>query len=349
MDFFSDSKLNSIYLVASKSSCGSSQGSGAENILLIQKTLHLSVDPKQIKIVRILIYIPKNFPNVAPKFFLERAENHSIVEVQNDINKSTYEFSLKSISEWKGIGDFNRILSDITSSFNRIYPLYKLEIHKRKGLFYPENSFVPPNALKISLDGAEQQNNIVNPNIQPIGPIMPIDIKSQEEKTSFTDEAIKKIQVEHTLLGIKEKFLKVYYENKKNKAVVDEIKININQKIKEISDKIVEGKKIINAFQMLQRELSNEIANIKDGIIHNTRIHLSFETFRDFIVIPLKEEHLMKLISIESTLEDFIFSLKKSFEKNVLSFDETMRYIRKISKEIFVISFLKKKLIEEYK
>jgi len=381
MDYFSDSKSHNIYLISKNFGFNSAV---KENIFLIQKTIQLPIEPKQVKIVRILIYIPTNFPNAAPKFFLDKAENYAVVEVQKNIDKSTYEITLKSISEWKSIDDFNRILGDIITSFNKFYPFYKLELDKRKGIVYPQHSFVPSNALKISLNGVEQinainQNNNFNEQNAPMGQIatninsqnniyninnpnmnsnfidkrnfnQPANAnfhKSLEDKVTFSDEEIKKILMELTILDIKEKFLQNYYENKKIKVNLDEMKSNKILKINEIGDKIVEGKKILNAFDKLHKDLYDEIANIKDNIIAFSRVHLSFENFRNFIEIPAKEECILKLISMESTLEDFIFSLKKSFEKNNLTSDETMKNIRKISKEIFAINFLKKKLIQE--
>lgn len=371
MDYFSESKLHNIYLVSKSFS-----SSVKENIFLIQKTIYISV-VGETKIVRILIYIPTNFPKDSPKFYLERAKEHSIVNMQKDINKLTYEITLKSISEWKGIGDFNRILDDIINSFSRFYPLYKLESHKRKGIVYPENSYVPTNALKISLNDEQQMNhnklrdsrnsnanmlkgqiasmndNNINYNVgfnQDKNSNVNITsnfYKPQENKQEFTDEEIKRMLAEHTILAIKDKFLQNYYENKKIKISLDEIKNNLKLKTNEIGDKLIEGKKILYSFDKLLKELNNEIANIKDNIIVNSRLHLSFDNYRNFIEISDKEEHILKFISMESTLDDVIYILRKAFEKDSLTFDETMKYIRKISKEIFLINFLKKKLIEK--
>ena len=373
MDYFSEPKLNTIYLV-SKSLSGNTV---KDNIFLIQKTIELKPEKKDkltpVKIVRILIYIPKDFPNAVPKFYLERAENHSIVEVQKDVNHYTYEITVKSISEWKTIDDLNKILNDIINSFLKIYPLYKLEIHKRKNINYPENSFIPNNATKVFLNDSANINNNNNKNINL--PIKNIEIpqnvnnnnmlnlnmnnnfnqinylnnlyKPQEEKVNFTDEEIKKILVDQTSLNVKDKLSKHYYENKNSKMNIDNMKNYLTYKTNEIGEKLIEGNKIMTAFEKLLKELNNEKAKIKDDIIKNAKLKLSFDNFREFVEIPQKEEQILKFTSMESTLDDLVFSLKKAFEKNALTFDETMKYTRKISKEIFVINFLKKKLIEE--
>lgn len=385
MDYFSDTKSNTIYLV---SKCFNNNSSLYENIFLVQKTIELK-SQNLTKIARILIYIPINFPNQSPLFYLEKADTFSIPDIQNDINKSTYEIKVKSIINWRNMIDFEKIIKDIISSFSKIYPLYKLEIHKRKGIMYPENSYVPRNAIKIFINSSQQigNNNIIknpneiddqtfqnmNENLQnPNKPLKAyINVNnsnnnqtsssmeyiynniinkfnnSQEVKSNFTDEEIKKILVDHTMIIIKEKFLKSISENEKISLNLNNIKSNYSQNIRKIGDKIEEGKKIIKTFESLNKEILSEIANLKDDIIKNSRLVIGFENYKEFVHIPPKEEHMMKLISMESTLEDFVYSFKKAFEKNVLSYDETMKNIRKISKELFIINFLKKKLNDE--
>ncbi len=348
MDYFSEPKSNNIYLVKENIR---NNYNNSNNIFLIEKTLDLKEIPA---IIKILIFINSNFPDSPPSIYLERAEMYSIIDIQKDVDKSTFEITLNSIKQWRDISDIQKILSDIISSFNKIYPLYKLEIHKRKGVQYPLNSFVPNDAIKVSLNS--NSDNYSNLNYYRNQPQIRFEEiifindgfnKQEEDKITFEDEEIKKILIDHTLISLKSNFIRNNNEIENTRISMENMKKYLNNDIIEISNKIIEGKKMMNSFGQLYKEIKSDIITIKDHIIINSRKKISLENYRDFIDIPNKQEYMLKLMCMESTLDDFIFSIKKGFEKNILSFDESMKHIRKFSKEIYVINYLRNKLNDE--
>jgi hypothetical protein len=149
--------------------------------------------------------------------------------------------------------------------------------------------------------------------------------------------------LDQTISNIKDKFIGDYFQNKKTRIEIDNIKFSLNNKINEFGDKINEGQRILETFANLLKDIHSENSKIKNYIIENMNTNISFDTFRNFIKIPEKEEHLLKLLSMEVTLEDMISCVKKFYERNILKYEESSKFIRKISKEIFIINFLKEK------
>ena len=375
MDYFCDSKTNNIYFVANNKLYGYNKNEG---ILVIQKILEIlpnKLEKNQlVKIIRILIYLPTKFPSLPPKFYLERAEDFSLVDLNTDVNKNTYEIVLKTIADWKSVDDYLKIMKEIKNSFTKIYPIYKLEIHKRKNIIYPENSYLPKNAVKISLDSNDQNINKDIPNnfeinIQPnnfninipnntnnniqnnfnniIQNKNIINLPNFENKENFTDEEVKKILIDHTISNIKEKFLSTYYENKNIRIKIDNLKLLLNNNLSELGDKISEGNKIISTFDKILKDINIEKANIKDDIIKSSSINVSFENYKEFVKIPNKDEVILKLLAMEACSEEFLSYVKRFYEKNIIELKDSMRYIRQLSKEIFFINFVKKKMMDQ--
>lgn len=396
-DYFSSPKLHNIYLVSK-----SFEGNSKDLIFLIQKTIELVSEKKDnknlLKIAKILIYIPKKFPNVPPKFYLEKADFYSIINIQSDINKQTYEILVNSIKDWKSPGQFNNILNDIVKSFSKIYPLYKLEIHQRNNVKYPENSYIPQDAKKVILNDSdiniskqhknainvanqaqaanqqsankininnndkekekEKNNNIFkqlnfnyNPSIDRtnannmINTYINFAYKQNENIQNFSEEEIKRILVDQTLINVKDSFLSNHVQNKSIKFQIENSKVSTNNKINELSEKIKEGDKIASVFEKLLKEIAVEKGKIKD-VIKSSNMQVNFENFRDFIDISDKEERILKFNSMEACIEDMILIIKKAYEKNILKYEEALRYTRLLSKEIFIMNFLKKRLIQ---
>ena len=69
----------------------------------------------------------------------------------------------------------------------------------------------------------------------------------------------------------------------------------------------------------------------------------SLDNLKNFIKIS--HQALLKTIAAEAVLEDFLLVIKKAFEKHIIDFKETLRIIRKYSREMFHIKAYREKLI----
>ena len=93
---FADEKYNKIYLIKKKFQ-GDLQ---EEDIFLIEKIIEMigmHNGSKFLKVSKILIYLTKDFPKDQPLIYLEKAHKHTIVPMQKDINKQTYQINVNSL------------------------------------------------------------------------------------------------------------------------------------------------------------------------------------------------------------------------------------------------------------
>ena len=179
-----------------------------------------------------------------------------------------------------------------------------------------------------------------NNNINSIN----FDIKEDFKDDTFMNYI--KMQVKDVLkekyLIFKEKFkfdknyntLK-YYENSM-KLNLDKDNTNINENpLKKELDKLQEIKNVLNS---IEEELKKENQNIKNSNKNKSIFEKCDE------LIKIKDKKDFELIIMRKTLEDYLIYLKKGYEKKAVSFEDMINQTRMISREIFNIDYVRKKL-----
>ncbi len=86
-------------------------------------------------------------------------------------------------------------------------------------------------------------------------------------------------------------------------------------------------------------ELNKEIKSNNNFINEFKDIYLNKINCYDFVNIKNPEEKFIQIISIEATIEDMYIILKIGFERGVINFKDTMKFIRALSNEAFKIKF----------
>lgn len=371
---FADEKYDKIFLIEKKFPSDKQE----EQIFLIEKLIEMKGEQngsKYLKVSKILIYLIKDFPNEPPKIFLEKAHKHTIVPMQKNVSKLTYEIKVQALRTWKNEMNWGKIIQEIKDSFVEIYPLCLEEISKRPYLTYPEESQLPIIAQKVFLgEIKKEQNQLIDySNIQ--GNLNPNsannfsnpsnenrrfsnDLNNNQEKydicnriglinkhkNDFTENEIKKILLENTIKTLRPKITEEVNDFYKTRNNLENTQNSLNTNITNLKNKIEQGRKILIAFENEIKSLDNSKLELKKEIIKDSNVKMNFENYENFVEISEKEKKILKLISLEITLEDFVNCIKLNYSYGKMPYENCSRLMREISKEIFKINYYKEKL-----
>ena len=158
-----------------------------------------------------------------------------------------------------------------------------------------------------------------------------------------------------------------HYDGEIKKKLIEELKKQLEPKLKE---EIISIKKQEDVFSNYKKEflaLSNSLLNTSDKkneaieLLNNYIIsinddinflnnhiqklkdsNLNENNYQEFIEYDNKE--LIKACCIEATLEDISSIIKKAFDRGIFSYEESLKYIREITKEIIKVRYYKERL-----
>lgn len=88
--------------------------------------------------------------------------------------------------------------------------------------------------------------------------------------------------------------------------------------------------------------INREVGEINLNIIASKENVMCQENYQSFITV--QNLNLIKICSIEASIEDVLLVLKKGFEKGALGFEESVRIYRDMSKELVKVKFYREKI-----
>lgn len=117
------------------------------------------------------------------------------------------------------------------------------------------------------------------------------------------------------------------------------------EKIKTYLNKNDETK---NTMSILKNELDADLESKRNLIEKLGDKNLNKENCFNFVDVRNPEDNFIQLISMEATIEDMYIIVKRGFEKGAINFNDTMKFIRSLSKEAIKIKFTKDKILKKY-
>ncbi len=117
-----------------------------------------------------------------------------------------------------------------------------------------------------------------------------------------------------------------------------------NEKLKNFLSKKDEH---LNAMNVLNHEISQDIISKKILIEKFSEQYLNQSNCFDFVAIKNPNDNFLQLLSMEATIEDVFIIIKRGFEKGNISFNETVKFIRNLSREAIKIKFIREKIMKE--
>lgn len=323
-----------------------------EKVLMINKYVPLLYKAKKLNL-SILIYLPDDYPKVEPLLFLEAKNRYLIVNPafkNKEVNEHDLKINYKRDIPWKKKNNtFKDIFMWIHRKFNNNFPLYSsknLVNYDPKCIIIQSDliSVKPPSGINLSEGAANifglsenESYNLQKEIKQPVEP--PID-----KNKKLNDEEAKELMRKEVSGALKKELLK-----KENISVVTErrqleaedkmltTKINNQNTLhREVLASKVECDTLVKDFQKETERVSKEIKKAPKELTL-TQIGK---------MIPNSEKEKLKYWLMEETLNNYIMSLRKVFEKNCLNFSKTSEEIRKLSREMFYIKYLKSKSLK---
>jgi len=126
--------------------------------IIVVKYLVQTVFSTKTYEIPIVIYINKSFPYEAPEIYLERSQETGVNPKNTDIDPNTFRITTPSLKTWNQFSTIPNVLVEINNSFNKYFPIYKL--NKRQDPIINDLSQISGNAQNLA------QNFNLNQNTQ---------------------------------------------------------------------------------------------------------------------------------------------------------------------------------------
>lgn len=282
-----------------------------KNIFVIKFDLYVKY--KDIEyIITILIYIPINFPNEIRIYFEYNQDFIIDKYYQNNkiIDETTAELNYDKILNFVPLQQpLSQLINAIIDKFNQKFPLFKA---KQKPDYYGPCHLDEKSSTKIE--------------------IKPDDLK----EINSLEESKKKIK-DKILKNLEDKLFEIQTTQSQLESVKNEINNQINNYISRNSANNELEEMNLKLIQ-IKSKLENDIYDLnykeKKGILDKCEE-----------VVEIKNKEKFKYTIMKKTLEDFLRYINKAFEKNIITFRQGIEETRRVSKELFYISYMVEKNI----
>lgn len=279
-----------------------------KNIFVIKFDLYVTYKGNEY-ILTILIYIPVTFPNEL-RIYFEYNQDFIIDKYYQDqkiIDEYTAELYYEKIIDFIPLQQpLTQLIDALIKKFCQNFPLFK---SNQKPEFLGPCHLDKFNTTKID--------------------IKPDDLKMIDA----ADDQRKRIK-NKILNCLDEKILEI----QTTQSQLDNAKMTINNQINNYISKPAKTEledmnmQLIKLKSKLEMEINNLKYKEKKGILEKCEE-----------IVEIKNKKKYKYTIMKKNLEDFLKYIWKSYQKNLIDFDKGKDEIRKISKELFYVSYLAEK------
>ena len=325
-------------------------------------------------IIPILICFGIDFPTFSPEIYLEISNDLEVNKKCLEVNLSNLLITVNSLKFWNSKSRFNLIIAEIVSAFSKNFPVFKQS--KLVNLSFDNKNIQPKVIPQINYDlfGNNQPiirnnmaiecplnkirlnsvNNILGPNLNKLDNTEVLNDKStnqivqvknkeipinEDDVKSFFILEIKqsligKIREEMKVLQTKEERLNKYKNNfiNQNKYLQD----SLNMK-----DIFIEKyQKVFTALDDNIKSQNSQFSFILDKANKDQDITQVMDNF-----LNVNDKKLINILCVESCNDELLSLCKKIIEKNIMSFNEVIRFIRNLSRTQFKIKMYQEKLL----
>jgi len=358
-----------------------------DTIIVVKYTVQTTFNFKLYEIP-IVIYINKSFPYEAPEIYLERSQETGVNPKNLEIDPSTFRIITNGIRSWNQFSTIPNVIAEITNSFNKNFPIYKLakkadaisndlsmlsntatncdfnristNMNTNYNVYQQQNQYNYNNAINNANTGSvntgynnqymtNTQTNQVNQTNLNTNVYVPNQVNQQgninNKQTETPEEGIKRILIEEIMNNTEQKIKDEIKRIKQQEEKLKNYKNEFNSQIEKYQKVISNGDTIQNDFQNMLKTCDNEINSIKNYLTENSNKELNSKNFENFLQIA--NQKILRIVSIEATIDEFLAVVKKAFERQVLDFTEATKFIRVISREAMKIKFYRELLVKK--
>ena len=354
MDNF-NSKQNRFYFLNKNSE------SSSQNIIVIQHKMKASLGGKTYDIP-LLIYFNDSFPLSAPEIYIEKRGNHLEINKRlpnGFISKRTLRINYELYYKWDKVAkSIIDVLSYLNRIFNKYFPIYSsrdvmpyegfcvLDI-KRATFIYLNEEDSDPNESRcidttlnttISSNTGTTKGDFITPGFDVVDMNTP---QGENTETMINDEDLKKNLIEKIVSLVKGKIIEERKEQERMKIQLESIRDDMNNKI-QIYSKVIAREA---TFQKTINDLYSDLQeNDIDGITKNNTYHIIYNTLSQMnsvqkcqALIQINNPKTLHRFANELTYEEIIFLCKQMLQKDVLSIQDIIKYIRTTSLTLFKV------------
>ena len=263
-------------------------------------------------IITILIYIPIIFPNEIRIYFEDNQDFHidSYYQDLKIIDEVTAELNYEKIINFIPLQQpLKNLINALTDKFTQKFPLFK-------------------NQQKIEYCGP----CILDEKSSTLIELKPDDLKeikrSDEDRKRLKDKILKNLE---------DKLFEIQSTQSQLESIKNEINTSINNYISKTSAKN-ELEEMNQKLCELKLKLENDVQKLK----YNKNIGILDKCEE---IVEIKNKEKFKYTIMKKGIEDFLIYINKAFEKKIITFRQAIDETRKLSKELFYISYLAEKNI----
>ena len=354
MDNF-NSKQNRFYFLNKISE------SSSQNIIVIQHKMKASLGGKTYDIP-LLIYFNDSFPLSAPEIYIEKRGNHLEINKRlpnGFISKRTLRINYELYYKWDKVAkSIIDVLSYFKRIFNKYFPIYSsrdvmpyegfcvLDI-KRATFIYLNEEDSDPNESRcidttlnttISSNTGTTKGDYITPGFDVVDMNTP---QGENTEPMINDEDLKKNLIEKIVSLVKGKIIEERKEQERMKIQLENIRDDMNNKI-QIYSKVIAREA---TFQKTINDLYSDLQeNDIDGITKNNTYHIIYNTLSQMnsvqkcqALLQINNPKTLHRFANELTYEEIIFLCKQMLQKDVLSIQDIIKYIRTTSLTLFKV------------
>ena len=341
-----------------------------ENLFVIEYNLPVQLNNKTFKI-NVLVYLPALYPNYSPEFYIHKKGNIGIHNSykQEKINSNNLKINIDSFVPFDPEkNNVEEIIHSLLKDFNDKFPIYRKDRNEpdeiqsgkcilnknitKEIIINKKSNNQNNNKIYVNEFNSNSNNNCNNNYNSNINRNNKNNNNDNNNKNCFNDDSILEFMRTQTKDIMREKYMNFTSQyNNINKNQNDLRDINnsliINSSNKEEETKNFLLKEENEKLQKLKEKLEKiEKKMIEDNeqLKQNNEKKI-FDKCDDYIRIN-NEKYLEKTIKIKA-INDYMFYLKKGFEKKMISLEEMINKTRILSRELFTIYYARNKIRNE--
>jgi len=286
--------------------------------------------------VTILIYLMNDFPNIPPEIYLDRSIPNIGVNPKylnsNEINSVSFKISNSYLVSWKKqSSSLKSLIVEIENAFNSVFPVYK----NKEGDKNLNASLLSCFNLqeKFLIDFGMSSENV---QVQEF-------TKKVKNKT-YSDEEIRELYMKELFNHLKPMMTEKFDKIKNDEDIALNFKSSLQGGVESMTQILQNKTEFISNINNTIFQINLEISKLQESLKTESN-EIDFSNIQN--LLEISNNKIIKLVAIEANIEELLVIVKKAYERQVVELDETMKFIRSLTRESFKIKFYREKLMKE--
>lgn len=346
--------------------CNRVIGNKSETIIVMRYIINTKFASRFYEIP-ILIYIPSIFPYAPPEIYLERtSKNVGVNDNNRDIDPKTNRITTKEIINWNSYSTLPNVLAEINASFNMAFPIYQITNNRD----LPSNTSTSSDrAYSNTIINNQQinQNTLISQNINQL--YQQYNNNQQQYRDNYNPNNMINTNINNQFNKISLNDKSNQYELAIKSSLIEDIKKQVYKSITEEMRRLAREREKLNNYKNVFQNLikryneyllkRDDILPYLDGLVNHldsnySAIKRDVDGQKNFTItkencfsyVTINNHNLINFIAMEATIEDCLNIVKKGFERKIISFSDSVRYLRLFSREIMKIKDVRNKMLK---